>query len=66
MAINLTLGRTTMENQMTTGAGDTGGYTAESASSCCSPDAQEACCAPEEKAACCGTALVAGGGCGCQ
>jgi arsenite methyltransferase len=35
-----------------------------SASSCCSPAAQETCCEPTEKAACCDTA-AAGGPCGC-
>ena len=36
----------------------------ESASSCCSPAAQETCCEPSAKEACCGTS-AAGGSCGC-
>ena len=35
------------------------------ASSCCSPVAQETCCEPSDKAACCDTA-AAGGSCGCS
>jgi arsenite methyltransferase len=35
------------------------------ASSCCSPAAQETCCEPSDKAACCDTA-AAGGSCGCS
>jgi arsenite methyltransferase len=34
------------------------------ASSCCSPAAQQSCCEPGDKAACCGTS-AAGGSCGC-
>jgi ubiquinone/menaquinone biosynthesis C-methylase UbiE len=36
-----------------------------SASSCCSPAAQETCCDPSDKAACC-EASAAGGSCGCS
>jgi arsenite methyltransferase len=39
--------------------------TGATASSCCSPAAQETCCEPSEKAACCETG-AAGGSCGCS